>query len=69
MKKLVSIFCLLLVFSCDEKKDNVRYLSASSGNINSISVVADNLLWEDKVGEAKTLRVHSMLFERIRLDL
>lgn len=52
MKKLISIFCLLLVLSCDEKKDNVRYLSASSGNINSISVVADNLLWEDKVGEA-----------------
>ena len=52
MKKLTSIFCLLLVLSCDEKKDNTRYLSASSGNINSISVVADNLLWEDKVGEA-----------------
>ncbi|SHG81238.1 DUF4837 family protein [Winogradskyella jejuensis] len=52
MKHIIALFCLLLVLSCDEKKDNVRYLSASSGNINSISVVADNLLWEDKVGEA-----------------
>lgn len=52
MKKLISIFCLFLVLGCDEKKNNVRYLPASSGNINSISVVADNLLWEDKVGGA-----------------
>lgn len=52
MKRLVSIFCFILLVSCNDKNDNVRYLSASSGNINSISVVADNILWEDKVGEA-----------------
>ncbi|WP_188373197.1 DUF4837 family protein [Winogradskyella haliclonae] len=52
MKHIISLFCLLLVLSCNEKKDNVRYLSESSGNINSISVVADNILWEGKVGEA-----------------
>ena len=50
MKKLISIFCLLLVLSCNDKNSNIIYLPASSGNINSISVVADNLLWEDKVG-------------------
>ena len=57
IKNLISVLLLLLMFSCDGKKDNVRYLSSSSGNINSISIVADNLLWEDKVGEAvrKTL--------------
>ena len=52
MNKLISIFCLLLVLSCNEKNSNIIYLPASSGNINSISVVADNLLWEDKVGGA-----------------
>ena len=52
MKKLISIFCLLLVLSCNYKNSNIIYLPASSGNINSISVVADNLLWEDKVGGA-----------------
>ncbi|TCK67823.1 uncharacterized protein DUF4837 [Winogradskyella wandonensis] len=57
MKHIIYLFCLLLVLSCDDKNDNVRYLTASSGNINSISVVADNVLWEGKVGEAirKTL--------------
>lgn len=38
--------------SCNGKKDNVRYLPSSSGNINSLSIVSDNLLWEDKVGES-----------------
>lgn len=52
MKRLLSIFCFIIIVSCNDKKDNVRYLSESSGNINSISVVADNILWEDKVGEA-----------------
>jgi hypothetical protein len=52
MKKLISIFCLLLVLSCNNEKSNTIYLPASSGNINSISVVADNLLWEDNVGGA-----------------
>ncbi|MBT8245435.1 MAG: DUF4837 family protein [Winogradskyella sp.] len=52
MKRLLSFFCLLLILSCNDKKDNVRYLTESSGNINSISVVVDNILWEDKVGEA-----------------
>ena len=51
MKALISIFCLTLLMSCDSKKDNVRYLPASSGNINNVSVVVDNLLWEDRVGE------------------
>lgn len=52
LKHLVSIVCLFVLFSCNDKKDNIRYLSASSGNINAISVVADNILWEDNVGEA-----------------
>lgn len=50
MKHILLAFCLLLIVSCDDKKGNVKYLSASSGNLNSISVVADNIVWEGKVG-------------------
>jgi len=50
MKQLLAVFCLVLIVSCGDKKDNVKYLSASSGNLNSISVVADNVIWEGKIG-------------------
>ena len=52
MKHIFSLLALLVLISCNDKKDNVRYLSASNGNINAISVVADNILWEDRVGAA-----------------
>ena len=50
MKHFFTAIVLLLLLSCNDKTDNVRYLSESNGNINSISVVADNILWEDRVG-------------------
>lgn len=50
MRHIFAVFILLLVLSCNDKNDYVKYLSASNGNINSISVVADNILWEDRVG-------------------
>lgn len=48
----VFLFCLLLT-ACGDKKegDNKRYLPESNGNLNSISVVVDNELWEGRVGE------------------
>jgi hypothetical protein len=51
MKQILLLIALTIVTSCNDKKNNVRYLSASSGTINSVSVVTDNLLWDDKVGE------------------
>lgn len=47
------LFCALLL-ACGDKKDNNSkiYLPASNGNLNSISVVVDNELWEGKVGES-----------------
>ncbi|MFT5846809.1 MAG: hypothetical protein ACJARX_000624 [Psychroserpens sp.] len=39
-----------LFFGCGGEEK--RYVSASSGDINSIVVVSDNLLWENNVGEA-----------------
>ena len=46
------LFCTLLLACGDKKKeDNTVYLPASNGNLNSISVVVDNILWEGNVGE------------------
>ncbi|MDT0689620.1 DUF4837 family protein [Salegentibacter sp. F188] len=46
---LVSIF---LLASCkNESKENVRILADSSGNINQLTVVMENDLWEGEVGE------------------
>jgi len=51
MKYIFSIACLILLLSCGGNGEKVRYLTASSGNINNVSIVTDNLLWEDRVGE------------------
>ena len=47
------LFCLLLL-ACGDKKenDNQIYLPSSNGNLNTISIVADNIVWEGEVGEA-----------------
>ena len=53
MKKIVTaVFTLILLAACNNNgsKDQ-RILSSSSGNINSLSVVIDNELWEGSVGE------------------
>lgn len=47
------VFSLLLVACGDSKKeDNQEFLPASNGDLNSISVVVDNSLWEGNVGES-----------------
>lgn len=55
MKRLLTnatILLLFLNFSCNDKSSNQRLVPASSGNINTLLVVVDNLLWDDTVGEA-----------------
>lgn len=44
------IFSFLLLTSCNNSK-NQRLISSSSGRINTLLIVVDNLLWEDSVGE------------------
>ena len=53
MRALYTVLCCALLLACGEKKegDNQIYLPASNGNLNNISVVVDNVLWEDSVGE------------------
>lgn len=52
MKKLIlAVVCLVLVQSCNESGNSKRVVSSSSGNINNLSVVIDNNLWESNVGE------------------
>ena len=55
MKRSLSLLTILiLLISCkNEKSDrNDRILSDSSGNINQLTVVIENDMWEGKVGEA-----------------
>ncbi|WP_299521456.1 DUF4837 family protein [Winogradskyella sp.] len=54
MRTLYTLLFCLLVMACDNKKDGDKttYLPASNGNLNSISVVIDNELWEGSVGES-----------------
>jgi hypothetical protein len=53
MKQTLLLLSILLIFSCGDKKpSNQKILSDSSGNINNLSIVIDNNLWEGSVGEA-----------------
>jgi hypothetical protein len=54
MKALYAVlFCVLLLACGDKKEDDSKiYLPASNGNLNSISVVVDNQLWEGAVGDS-----------------
>lgn len=48
----IMVFCVLIVACGESKKgDNTLYLPESNGNLNSISVVVDNTLWEGVIGE------------------
>lgn len=53
MKKIIFMLCMSLLWACDEHK---VVLPSSSGNINELSVVMNNDLWQGKVGE--TVREH-----------
>jgi len=50
---LLPILAIVLLVSCgDKKSSNDRILFDSSGNVNHISVVVSNALWNGSVGEA-----------------
>lgn len=52
-KSLILIISLFLILSCDdEKTKNERILTDSSGNINQLTLIIENDLWEGSVGEA-----------------
>lgn len=52
-KTLVLVFSILFLISCkNDKEKSSRVLTDSSGNINQLTVVIDNDLWEGEVGEA-----------------
>lgn len=52
-KSLILIFSLFLFISCDDEENkNERVLTDSSGNINQITLIIENELWEGPVGEA-----------------
>jgi hypothetical protein len=53
MRKIVTlVISLFILVSCnDSSKGNQVILSSSSGNINNLSVIIDNNLWNGEVGE------------------
>ncbi|GAA4306024.1 DUF4837 family protein [Aestuariibaculum suncheonense] len=49
----VSILTLLLVVSCgDKKSSDKKIVLDSSGNINNVSVILENDLWDGSIGDA-----------------
>ncbi|MEO8934968.1 MAG: DUF4837 family protein [Xanthomarina sp.] len=53
MKQTLLLFSFLLILSCgDNNGSNQKVLPDSSGNINSLSVVIENDLWEGQIGDA-----------------
>lgn len=53
-RSLILLASIFLLISCNDEPDKKesRILSDSSGNINQLTVVIDNQLWEGEVGEA-----------------
>ncbi|MDG1730482.1 MAG: DUF4837 family protein, partial [Algibacter sp.] len=49
---LFSLLALIFLMSCVDKKSNKKFLPDASGAINNVSVVAENDLWDGRVGEA-----------------
>ena len=51
-KTILTAFTILFLIACNnDGSKNKRILSASSGNINNLTVVIDNELWEGSIGE------------------
>ena len=52
MKTILKLtFIFIVLVGCKEGSKNERIISNSSGNLNNLTIVVDNLLWEDNVGE------------------
>ncbi|WP_298893602.1 DUF4837 family protein [uncultured Psychroserpens sp.] len=52
IKKALSLLLVITLFNSCEDENQKRFVGKSSGNINSVVVVSDNLLWDGKVGDA-----------------
>lgn len=54
MKNAITLLLMLVLFSCNqtEKKNSQRVLPDSNGRINTLTVVAENAIWEGNAGNA-----------------
>lgn len=63
MKRYLKALCLMLFLSaCEDSSSKKVYKPQSSGNINDISVVVDNDLWESSLGETIRSTVGAPLY-------
>jgi len=49
---LLAVFLTAVLSGCNSEKKDKIILTSSSGNINSVSVIVDNELWEGSIGES-----------------
>lgn len=49
---LLALLTMSLFYNCENSSSSQRILASSSGNINSLSVVIDNELWDGSVGDS-----------------
>ena len=50
--KIATFLVLILNFGCNDKESDAAIVPDSSGKINNLLVVVDNLLWEENIGES-----------------
>ena len=63
MRLCIKALCLFLVFvACQDTNSKKVYKPQSSGNINDLSVVIDNSLWDSSVGEVIRSTVGAPLY-------
>ncbi|SDR85327.1 protein of unknown function [Gillisia sp. Hel1_33_143] len=48
----LAVFLTAVLSGCNSEKKDKIILTSSSGNINSVSVIVDNELWEGSIGES-----------------
>lgn len=51
MRKLILLVTLVIAYSCNSNESSQRLLAKSSGNINDLNIVIDNMLWENATGD------------------
>ena len=63
MRLYLKALCLVFLFSaCENSNSKKVYKPKSSGNINNLSVVIDNDLWDTSVGETIRSTVGAPLY-------
>ena len=50
--KLFSIIIILIIFSCDKKKPIINEIGLSTGRINTVTIIINDMLWNGEIGDS-----------------